>query len=158
MKQISPEIDYLLSAVQSLDERTRREAIIELVRCGDESGGKLLMKYINGDDIKLKGVVAHALLELDLTSGLARTLSKSLWFSIAINQLVFTYRGHPQGFIRGENSQEEIKIRRVGFALNNEAGMELMLTAYKEFTKLNEVYGAPRNLEILWDGIGDWLG
>lgn len=158
MKQISPELDHLLSAAKSPDEHIRREAIIELVHCGDESGGELLMEYINGDDVNLKSVVAHALLEINLTSGLARTLSKSLWFSIAVNQLVFTYRAHPQGFVRGENSPEEIKIRRIGFAINNEAGVGLMLAAHKEFTKLNEVYGAPRNLEILWDGIGDWQG
>lgn len=158
MSQTVPEIVELLSAARSTDEQVRREAIVELVRSGDERGGELLMEYINGDDAKLQGVVALAFLELDLSSGLAKTLSKSLWFSIAVNQLVFTYRRSPQGFIRGENTPEELKIRRVGRALNNEAGMGLMLAAHEEFTKLNEVRGAPRNLEIIWDGIGEWQG
>lgn len=158
MSKIVPEIVDLLSAARSTDEQVRREAIVELVRSGDERGGELLMEYINGEDAKLQGLVALAFLELDLTTELAKTLSKSLWFSIAVNQLVFTYRNNPQGFIRGENTLAELKIRRVGYALNQAAGMGLMLAAHEEFTKLNQVRGAARNLEIIWDGIGEWQG
>ncbi len=158
MRQAVPEIVDLLSAARSTDDHVRREAIAELVKSGDESSGELLLGYINGEDKKLKGEVALAFLELDLSSGLAKTLSKGLWFSIAVNQLIFTYRGNPQGFIRGENTPGELKVRRVGSALNSAAGMDLMLAAHEEFKKLNEVRGAPRNLESIWDGIGDWRG
>lgn len=158
MGQIVHEIDNLLTAARSTDEHIRREAIADLVHSGKEAGGELLMEYINGNDLKLKGEAAFAFLELDLSSSLAGALSKSLWFSIAVNQLIFTYRKCPHGFIRGENTPGEIKIRGVGSALNTAGGMELMQAVYNEFTKLNEIHGAPRNLEIVWDGIGSWQG
>ena len=36
--------------------------------------------------------------------------------------------------------------------------MTLMLKVHEAFSSKANVYGAPRNLEHMWDNIGEWRG
>jgi hypothetical protein len=76
----------------------------------------------------------------------------------AIEALVDIYREHPQGFLTGSSSSEATVIRAIGNMLNSKGGMALMREVHEAFSSRCSVYGAPRNLEHMWDNIGDWRG
>jgi hypothetical protein len=40
--------------------------------------------------------------------------------------------------------------------LDERGGLDLMLDAHRAFSARCAIAGAPRNLEFLWDGIGQW--
>lgn len=90
--------------------------------------------------------------------GVPDNISDEVWFDVAVDRLVGIYRQHPQGFVAGQGGNHEKEIRRIGNSLNERGGMELMLAAHKEFARKCGVQGAPRNLEFLWDRIGQWRG
>ncbi len=76
----------------------------------------------------------------------------------AISTLVEIYRRHPEGFLSGSSSPEAKVIRSIGDMLNEKSGMTLMLKVHEAFSSKANVYGAPRNLEHMWDNIGEWRG
>lgn len=80
------------------------------------------------------------------------------WFDEAVEKMVAIYCEHPQGFVRGSGGAPEQELRRIGEMLNQRGGMDLMLAAHKEFAIKCGVQGAPRNIESLWDCIGQWRG
>ncbi len=90
--------------------------------------------------------------------GVPNNIPDDVWFAVAVDRLVGIYRQHPQGFVAGEGDKQENEIRRIGNSLNQRGGMELMLAAHKEFARKCGVLGAPRNLEFLWNRIGEWKG
>ena len=77
---------------------------------------------------------------------------------LAVKQLLKIYRLHPEGFVRGTGGPEVEMIRRIGAQLNKEGGMAKMLKVHESFAARCTVFGAARNLEHIWDGIGEWLG
>ncbi|HLO16486.1 MAG TPA: hypothetical protein VK206_16760 [Anaerolineales bacterium] len=80
------------------------------------------------------------------------------WFDETVDKLVSIYRAHPQGFVKGTGGASEGQLRQLGEMLHEKGGMDLMLAAHREFSSRCGIYGAPRNLEIMWDGIGPWMG
>ncbi len=76
----------------------------------------------------------------------------------AVDELLEIYRLHPEGFVRVHGGPQVKRIRRIGARLNSRGGMERMLEVHKSFAARCTVFGAPRNLEHMWDGIGEWLG
>ncbi len=76
----------------------------------------------------------------------------------AVDRITAIYRAHPQGFVQGAGGAPEQELRRIGEMLHQEGGMDLMLTVHAEFTNRCAIHGAPRNLEFMWDGIGNWRG
>jgi hypothetical protein len=79
-------------------------------------------------------------------------------FDEAVDMLLEIYRQHPEGFVRGERGAAEQEIRRIGRMLHKQGGIALMRTAHAKFARQCGIYGAARNLEFMWDGVGDWLG
>jgi len=75
-----------------------------------------------------------------------------------VAKLLVFYLVRPAGFIRGAGWSEEDKIRAIGARLNRKGGIELMRQVHDAFRTRCTIPGAPRNLEILWDGIGIWKG
>ncbi len=76
----------------------------------------------------------------------------------AIEALVGIYRENPQGFLTGSSSSEAKFIRAIGGMLNEKGGMALMLKVHESFSTRCGIFGAPRNLEHMWDNIGEWRG
>lgn len=72
--------------------------------------------------------------------------------------LLDLYRKQPGGFVKSDPLVAG--IRSIGTNLNNIGGMDLMLETHKSFAaSCNEIGpGLARNLEMMWDGIGDWRG
>jgi hypothetical protein len=68
------------------------------------------------------------------------------------------YTEHPGGFLRGQGGAVEEEIRAIGQALHEAGGIELMRFVHAGFASKSGDPGAARNLEFLWDGIGNWLG
>ena len=61
-----------------------------------------------------------------------------------------------EGFLIGSNAAE--RVRMVGELLNKVGGFQLMLAVHKQFAASYHIYGAARNLEMVWNGIGGWQG
>lgn len=77
---------------------------------------------------------------------------------LAVGLLAAIYTYCPDGFVRGQGGATEKQIRRIGQDLHDEGGMDLMLAAHARFNGICPILGAARNLEFMWDGIGDWRG
>lgn len=87
-----------------------------------------------------------------------RRAKRPISFDEAIKRMVSIYREHPEGFIVGRGGKPEQELRRIGEMLDSTGGMDLMRAAHAEFSSRCSVRGAPRNLELMWDGIGRWQG
>lgn len=70
----------------------------------------------------------------------------------SVDKLSVLYQGAPEGFLKSQAGA----VRQIGGDLNNAGGMALMLQAHEMFAARNPQMA--RNLEIVWDGIGDWMG
>ena len=75
-----------------------------------------------------------------------------------VDRLIAIYRTHPQGFIAMSSRPEVEEIHLIGTRLDARGGKALMLKVHVAFAARCGVPGAPRNLEIIWDGIGSWQG
>jgi hypothetical protein len=93
--------------------------------------------------------------------------------SAVVAELLEIYSSHPQGFVRtrvaltypGEAAAVAgppvlaARIRDLGEALNSRGGTVAMLRVHEDFTRqATRITGAARNLEMMWDGIGEWRG
>jgi hypothetical protein len=86
-------------------------------------------------------------------------LPDSTWIKVAAQRIANLYRMHPDGFVRGEGGVPEIVIREIGAAVNKRGGKKLMLETHNVFSQMTSgIKGAVRNLEHIWDGIGEWMG
>ncbi len=88
----------------------------------------------------------------------AQNMVRSLFLDKILEELLKEYRKHPEGFI--VSSPEAEAIRKHGETLNSIGGMDLMRQAHARFAQqCNEIGpGLARNLEMVWDGIGEWRG
>ena len=75
-----------------------------------------------------------------------------------LNELLEIYRSHPEGFVRAHGGPHVRRIRHIGTQLDAQGGMARMLEGHEAFAARCTVDGASRNLEHMWDGIGEWLG
>jgi hypothetical protein len=76
----------------------------------------------------------------------------------SVDRLLDIYRQHPEGFLRHGEGEAEREIRLIGETLNQVGGMNMMLVVHNGFRVKCNILGAPRNLENMWSGIGEWLG
>jgi len=76
----------------------------------------------------------------------------------SVSQLVHLYGLSPrrEGFLVGSYAAEP--VRKIGEKLNDKGGFQLMLEVHGRFAASYQVFGAARNLEMVWDGIGEWRG
>lgn len=77
---------------------------------------------------------------------------KELYLQKCVERLVALYRQAPDGFVR----DQAVDVRAIGMLLDETGGMDLMRRAHGLFARQNP--GMARNLEIVWDGIGGWMG
>lgn len=78
----------------------------------------------------------------------------------SVDRLLFLYRTHPQGFWSGSGDEDRTyydEIRQIGSDLDARGGFDLMLRAHDRFRAQDPTRNA-RNLELVWDRIGEWLG
>ncbi|TAK13303.1 MAG: HEAT repeat domain-containing protein [Anaerolineae bacterium] len=152
------DVEALIEVLDDVEGDELDTALEALARLGDVRAYPVFEGMLADDDIDVRANAARALLVMDVGSPLARRMDRSLWLAIAVNQLVFAYRDNPLGFVAGDDTWAGKRVRAVGSALNAEGGMALMQRAHREFSELNEMPGAARNLEIMWGGIGEWMG
>lgn len=72
--------------------------------------------------------------------------------------LIKLYSSSPKGEGFIPNSYAAESVREVGEKLNAAGGFQLMLSVHKQFAAIYNVMGTARNLEMVWDGIGNWRG
>lgn len=73
-----------------------------------------------------------------------------------VDDLVMIYTNNPDGFLSA--SPDAKPVRDIGETLNDAGGMDLMLRAHEIFSARITGVGLARNLEMVWDGIGNWRG
>ena len=61
-----------------------------------------------------------------------------------------------EGFLPGSNVAKPVIA--IGEWLNTAGGFQLMLETHGQFAASYSVWGAARNLEMVWHGIGSWQG
>ena len=74
-----------------------------------------------------------------------------------IAELIKLGRGGSNSMGFGYLGDKKLRTREIGDSLNNEGGKQLMLLG---LSKVRNEYGniAARELEMAWDGIGEWWG
>lgn len=82
------------------------------------------------------------------------TSKKGISLTEAVSLLVEIYENHPEGLY--PHSSDRIKVREIGQALYDLGGMNDMLAAHREFAMRSPRHA--RNLEMVWNGIGEWMG
>jgi hypothetical protein len=77
-----------------------------------------------------------------------------------VDELIKFYKTTPrgEGFVVSNYTRELICVKEIGEQLADMGGFELMLQAHQMFSDSYQVYGAARNLEYCWDGVGEWRG
>jgi len=74
-----------------------------------------------------------------------------------VAELVAIYRRNPDGFGEKRGTPDEARIQEIGRALHQHGGMASMRSAHREFAlRCGAIPGAARNLEFMWEGIGEW--
>lgn len=94
------------------------------------------------------------MLEFELLTTTANESKKGISPAEAANLLDKIYRQHPEGLY--PDTPDRAKVREIGQALYDAGGMSYMLSAYREFASRNPRHA--RNLELVWNGIGEWMG
>ncbi len=93
-----------------------------------------------------------------------------------VDQLITLYRKNPEGFEstrvrpvskngltfndikQHDKDIDKATVRKIGSKLNDIGGFDYMLEAHEMFSAKVNIPGAARNLEMVWDGIGNWRG
>jgi len=73
-------------------------------------------------------------------------------------RLLEIYQLRPEGFLSSSPDPLRQEIREIGQRLYQTGGDDLMFRAHEEFRRKCNVLGGPRNLEMMWHGIGEWQG
>lgn len=76
--------------------------------------------------------------------------------NLSVRILLILYDASPQGEGFLTHSREAEPVRQIGRILSEVGGFHLMREIHTHFAGLRP--GAARNLEMVWDGIGGWLG
>ena len=71
-----------------------------------------------------------------------------------VDMLIRIYVQHPDGVERGTPAAHQLES--IGRALDEAGGKQLMLAVHEQFKSKNG--WAARNLELMWGGIGEWMG
>ena len=71
-----------------------------------------------------------------------------------VDILIEIYSGYPEGIYSGTPAEDN--VRKIGQAIYETGGMDLMLAVHQRFAARS--YQHARNLEMKWNGIGEWLG
>lgn len=159
-------IEPLLEAMKdSTYWMIRRAAVDSIGRIHDICDGRVAVSLVNAladKDERVIEAAAIALLQVDMSKSIleqGQDMPDSVWLQLAVNRLVLLYQQNPAGFVRGEGPvPPQEAILRIGFLIDSRGGMDLMLKAHTEFTRRCTIKGASRNLELMWDGIGQWRG
>jgi hypothetical protein len=77
-------------------------------------------------------------------------------FSQLVEGLLEVYSRNPDGYIPDMFCRDAEEIREIGEVLHKRGGLALMQAAHQEFAARN--FLAKRNLEHLWDFVGQWRG
>lgn len=132
----------------------------------ERTTNKRLLQYATSDTVqdsltymsKPSGVARAAEkrlkeLEEQNPTGSSGGITKDDILTESVEGLLRLYGDNPGGFISDSSSAEPVKD--IGRKLNEAGGMDMMLQAHGMFSRSNP---NGRNLEMVWDGIGNWRG
>lgn len=83
-----------------------------------------------------------------------------------VDELIAIYVAHPDGFVKRPtasipaslNGPSAGRVKEIGEQINGAGGKRLMLFAHAQFDARSCVRASARNLEQMWDGVGEWRG
>lgn len=159
-KAVEPFIKTYRSSQKEIFNVRKMTAIDNLGRLSDLRALPVLEEALNDQDGNIRGLAASSFerLYLDYLTGKIKPeeLSEKNEMTLDTMRLWTIYAANPEGFLREQQDPMADEIRRIGMHLNQKGGKDLMLKVHAAFTQKCQIAGAARNLEIMWDGIGDW--
>lgn len=113
------------------------------------SAGYTLAVNLYGPELRRRGYSTFTIGVMQPT-----VTSKESLTDRAPGMLINIYDHNPNGIYPHTSAEKEVKA--IGQMIYNAGGMELMLAVHKRF--MAKYHNLARNLEMIWDGIGEWRG
>jgi HEAT repeat protein len=148
-------VPTMISALKNTNSNVRVGAALALGLINDTRTISPLISALDDENWRVQEVAALAMKEKGVSAS-----EKALddWIKKLINNLVLIYQKYPEGFVKGKGGKPENELWLIGSILNKLGGLNLMKKAHAEFSLRSDVPGSSRNLEFIWDKIGDWQG
>ncbi len=160
----TPDIEeQLLPMIKDDEKDVQRAALRALKQCKVTQIDTLINLFCDEQDEEIRNAIFEILKPL---RGIPKSARKRIaeiyvttpYFIENVKELLIIYNSNPHSFIKGSGGTSQDKIRAIGQELDKIGGFELMQAAHAVFAQNCNVMGAPRNLEHMWDGIGEWWG
>ena len=159
-------VDPLFDCLDDANRVTRLCAAIALdyIRESLKSGWSPTSPIVTAElpklEARLMTISSRPATQVDVLSVL-----RGEYAEVAAMRLAGIYARYPEGCYQGGKHYPAAEIVRIGRALDSQGGKELMLEVHAELARRvdpafgsGEIVGAARNLEMRWDGIGQWRG
>jgi hypothetical protein len=143
-------VSTLIKALKDPEREVRDCAVKALGQLGEPAVDTLTELLKNSDDFDLSDAAAESLSLIPDQ----RAVDAVLRHSVARLILLYERSRSGEGFVTGSSAAE--RVREVGKRLDRMGGFDLMLRAHELFAERRPL--AKRNLEMVWDHIGAWLG
>jgi HEAT repeat protein len=147
-------IESLISMLQDSDKDVREETAEALGKIGDVRAIEPLILLLQDSDSWVRNVASDALQKIG--GPLAEEAFKGYEVKKAVEKLVYLYDQSPRGEGFYVDSSSAEPVRKIGAHIDELGGFKLMLKVHTRFAELRPY--AKRNLEMVWDNIGNWLG
>jgi hypothetical protein len=163
----APAVEPLISVLINNYGHVLEEAAEALGKIGDARALEPLIATLECDDIYI--YPTSNLEDKFVTPKITEALRKLGWqppetekkqiiteldVELVVGILVSIYSNYPDGIYSGTSAAE--RVREIGKELYETGGMKLMLTVHQQFAAKS--YRHARNLEMRWNGIGEWMG
>jgi hypothetical protein len=124
--------------------------------CGDSYDADELVSSHRSPQVEMRCASCGREFEfvVDETSSMETTGAGFLPFPEAVHLLCEIYENHPEELSPDEPDRS--KVREIGQRLYESGGLKIMTEVHHEFAIRHSRHA--RNLEMVWDGIGEWMG
>lgn len=154
----TPAIEPLIATLNSLSEDVRETAARVLGQIGDARALEPLIVALKKGYVSMAAIdalkQANPQLKIEIEAVIAEAAKVEM--GKLVERLVALYDGSPHGEGFLVYSSEVQPVRAIGQTLDTLGGFKLMLEAHALFAQYRP--RAARNLEMVWDGIGNWQG
>jgi HEAT repeat protein len=142
-------VEPLIAVLEDREPNVRLHAAKALGQIGDARAVEPLIAALKDSNEEVRATAVGALIPIDDERAIEALVGN------AVDMLTALYDASPKGgFVAYEAEAEPVKA--IGRFLDELGGLDLMLRAHTLFAASRRQ--SARNLEMVWDHIGEWLG